>query len=163
MTESSSVKTVEFWCELQCPDCATALADVRALRAAYGDRVEIVLRHFPLEKHKFSFPAAEAAEEAFAQGKGWPYVEAVLARTEELATGGTAFLLRVAEELGLDAEELDTALIDGRHSLTVEADHAEGKAIGIKGTPNYVVGRERLDGSQSQQGLRERIMALLDA
>jgi predicted DsbA family dithiol-disulfide isomerase len=172
MTESSSdasaspvqpVKTVEFWCELQCPDCATALDDVRALRAAHGDRVEIVLRHFPLEKHRFSFQAAEAAEEAFAQGKGWPFVEAVLARTEELDRSGIKLLLKVAEELGLDAEEMDTALIDGRHSFTVEADHAEGKAIGVKGTPNWVVGRERLDGSKSQDGLRERLLALLAA
>ena len=90
-------------------------------------------------------------------------MEALLGRVEELDRSGTGFLVKLANELSLDGEELDTALIDGRHSLTVEADHAEGKAIGIKGTPNYVVGRERLDGSQSQQGLRERIMALLDA
>ena len=51
MTESSTTRTVEFWCDLQCSDCATALDDVRALRAAHGDGVDIVLRHFPLEKH----------------------------------------------------------------------------------------------------------------
>jgi protein-disulfide isomerase len=163
MTESSAtaVQSVEFWCDLQCPDCTAALDDVRALRAAHGDRVEIVLRHFPLEKHKFAFPAAEAAEEAFAQGQGWPFVEALLARHEELASGGTAFLGKLAGELGLDAEELDTALIDGRHSFTVEADHAEGKAIGVKGTPTYVVAGKLLDGSQSQDGLRARVESLL--
>ncbi|CAM5663074.1 DsbA family protein [Streptomyces violaceorubidus] len=35
----------------------------------------------------------------------------------------------MARELGLDAEEFDTALIDGRHILIVAADQAEGKAI----------------------------------
>jgi protein-disulfide isomerase len=152
---------VEYWCELQCPDCATALDDVRALRAAYGDRLEIVLRHFPLERHKHSFAAAQAAEEAFAQGQGWPYVEAVLARTEALAARGEELLVEVARELGLDAEELDTALIDGRHILVVDADHAEGKAIGVTGTPTYVVAGHRLDGGQSQDGLRDRIVELL--
>jgi len=162
MSESSFLQ-VDYWCELQCPDCAAALDDVRALREVYGDRLEVVLRHFPLEKHKHAFAAAQAAEEAFIQGRGWPYVEAVLARVDELARRGEELLVEVARELGLDAEELDTALIDGRHILVVDTDHAEGKAIGVTGTPTYVVAGKRLDGGASQEGLRERMMELLGA
>ncbi|GHF83191.1 DSBA oxidoreductase [Streptomyces griseosporeus] len=153
---------LDVWCELQCPDCRTALDDVRALRARYGDRLEVRLRHFPLEKHKHAFAAAQAAEEAAEQGQGWPYVEAVLARVEELDRRGEPFLVEVAGELGLDAEEFDTALIDGRHILIVDADQAEGKAIGVTGTPTYVIGGERLDGGQSQEGLRGRIEEIAD-
>ncbi|MFG2297590.1 DsbA family protein [Streptomyces sp. NPDC048603] len=153
---------LEFWCELQCPDCHRALDDVRALRARYGDRLEIVLRHFPLEKHKYAFAAAQAAEEAVEQGQGWAYAEAVLARTGELGDRGEALLLDVARELSLDAEEFDTSLIDGRHILTVDADQAEGKAIGVTGTPTYVIGGERLDGGKSQDGLRARIEEIAD-
>ncbi|MFF4540522.1 DsbA family protein [Streptomyces aureus] len=148
---------LDVWCDLQCPDCRDALTDLRALRATYGDRLELRLRHFPLEKNKHAFAAAQAAEEAAEQGAGWPYVEAVLGRVEELNRGGEAFLVEVARELGLDAEEFDTALIDGRHILIVDADQAEGKAIGVTGTPTYVIGDERLDGGKSQEGLRERI------
>ncbi|MFF9626054.1 DsbA family protein [Streptomyces griseosporeus] len=153
---------LDVWCELQCPDCRTALDDVRALRARYGDRLEVRLRHFPLEKHKHAFAAAQAAEEAAEQGQGWPYVEAVLARVEELDRRGEAFLVEMAGELGLDAEEFDTALIDGRHILIVDADQAEGKAIGVTGTPTYVIGGERLDGGRSQEGLRERVEEIAD-
>ncbi|MEV0123015.1 DsbA family protein [Streptomyces sp. NPDC050703] len=164
MTDSTPARPVviDVWCELQCPDCRTALDDVRALRARYGDRVELRLRHFPLEKHKHSFAAAQAAEEALAQGRGWPYVEAVLGRVEELDRGGEPFLVASARDLGLDAEEFDTALVDGRHILIVDADQAEGKAIGVTGTPTYVVGGERLDGGKSQDGLRERVEAIVD-
>ncbi|MFF5446743.1 DsbA family protein [Streptomyces sp. NPDC012888] len=153
---------LEVWCELQCPDCHTALDDVRALRARYGDRLDIVLRHFPLEKHKHAFAAAQAAEEAAEQGRGWDFAEAVLARTAELGERGEALLLDVARELSLDAEELDTALIDGRHILVVDADQAEGKAIGVTGTPTYVIGGERLDGGKSQEGLRARVEEIAD-
>ncbi len=153
---------LEVWCELQCPDCRTALDDVRALRARYGDRLELRLRHFPLERHKHAFAAAQAAEEAAEQGQAWPYVEAVLARVEELDRGGEPFLVEVAGELGLDAEEFDTALIDGRHILIVDADQAEGKAIGVTGTPTYVIAGELLDGGKSQEGLRERIEEIVD-
>ncbi|MER7345174.1 DsbA family protein [Streptomyces aurantiacus] len=167
MTDSSPVDpaaalVIDVWCELQCPDCRTALDDVRALRARYGDRAELRLRHFPLEKHKHAFAAAQAAEEALAQGKGWEYVEAVLGRVEELDRKGEPFLVEVAGELGLDAEEFDTALVDGRHILIVDADQAEGKAIGVTGTPTYVVDGERLDGGKSQDGLRERVEEIAD-
>ena len=157
-----AVPVLDVWCELQCPDCRGALDDVRALRARYGDRLELRLRHFPLEKHKHAFAAAQAAEEAAEQGTAWPYVEAVLGRVEELDRTGEPFLIEAAGELGLDAEEFDTALIDGRHILIVDADQAEGKAIGITGTPTYVIDGERLDGSKDQEGLRERVEEIVD-
>ncbi|MFE7045377.1 DsbA family protein [Streptomyces atratus] len=159
MSDSTPAAPVvlDVWCELQCPDCHQALTDVHALRAKYGERLEVRLRHFPLEKHKHAYAAAQAAEEAAAQGKDWPYIEAVLARTDDLGRTGEPLLIEVARELGLDAEEMDTALIDGRHMLIVDADQAEGKAIGVTGTPTYVIGDERLDGGKSQDGLRERI------
>lgn len=153
---------LDVWCELQCPDCHHALTDVHALRARYGDRIDIRFRHFPLEKHQHAYAAAQAAEEAAAQGKDWPYIEALLARTADLGRAGEPLLVEVAEGLGLDAEEFDTALIDGRHMLIVDADQAEGKAIGVTGTPTYVIGGERLDGGKSQEGLRERIEAIAD-
>ncbi|MFF4602390.1 DsbA family protein [Streptomyces sp. NPDC001339] len=153
---------LDVWCELQCPDCRTALEDLRALRERYGDRLEIRLRHFPLPKHQHAYAAAQAAEEAAEQGQGWPYAEAVLARAEELGERGEKLLLEIAGELGLDAEELDTALIDGRHLLVVDADQAEGKAIGVTGTPTYVIGDERLDGGTGQEGLRTRIEEIAD-
>lgn len=161
--DSAPVAVLDVWCELQCPDCRTALDDVRALRARYGDRVELRLRHFPLDKHQHAFAAAQAAEEAAEQGALWPYVEAVLGRVEELNRRGEPFLVEVAGELGLDAEEFDTALIDGRHILIVDADQAEGRAIGVTGTPTYAVDGERFDGGKSQEGLRERVESALDA
>jgi predicted DsbA family dithiol-disulfide isomerase len=161
MNDASS-PVLEYWCELQCPDCATALDDLRALRAKYGDALVIQLRHFPLEKNKHAYAAAQAAEEAFVQGNGWAYTEAVLARAGELGTRGEKLLVEIAAEVGLDADEVDTALVDGRHLLVVDADQAEGKAIGVTGTPTYVIGGERLDGGRSQEGLRLRIEAIAD-
>ncbi|MFI9204418.1 DsbA family protein [Streptomyces sp. NPDC053048] len=161
-TTSASHAVLDVWCDLQCPDCHQALEDLRALRARYGDRLEIRLRHFPLAKNKHAYAAAQAAEEAADQGRAWPYAEALLARTADLGARGEKLLVEVAGDLGLDAEEVDTALIDGRHMLAVDADQAEGKAIGVSGTPTYVIGGERLDGGKSQEGLRERIEEIAD-
>ena len=162
MDHASSRPVLDYWCELQCPDCHRAQGDLDALRERYGERLEIRLRHFPLEKHKHAYVAAQAAEEAFAQGQGDAYAAAVLSRHAELAERGEELLLEVARELGLDAEEFESALIDGRHLLIVDADQAEGRAIGVKGTPTYVIDGQRLDGGKSQEGLRERIEEIAD-
>ncbi|MGW6214352.1 DsbA family protein [Streptomyces sp. NPDC055109] len=161
-TQRPAPVVLDVWCELQCADCRDALADLRALRARYGDRLELRLRHFPLEKHRHAFAAAQAAEEAAEQGSAWPYVEAVLDRVAELDRKGEPLLIEIAGELGLDAEEFDTALIDGRHILIVDADQAEGMAIGVTGTPTYVIDGQRLDGGKSQDGLLERIQEITD-
>ena len=157
MTDTPASVVLDVWCELQCPDCRSAQTDLRALGERFGDALDIQLRHFPLEKHKHAFAAAQAYEEAFAQGRGRAYAEAVLGRAEELGERGEPVLVEIARELGLDADEVDTALIDGRHLLIVDADQAEGKAIGVTGVPTYVIGGELLDGSKDQTGLRERI------
>ncbi|WNI14713.1 DsbA family protein [Actinacidiphila sp. ITFR-21] len=162
MTDPASPVVLDVWCALQCPDCRTAFNDLDALRARYGDALDVQLRHFPLERHRHALAAAQAYEEAYAQGRGLPYAAAVLARVEELDRLGEPLLVDVARELGLDAEEVDTALIDGRHLLVVDSDQAEGKAIGVTGTPTYLIGGELLDGSKDQRGLRERIAEITD-
>lgn len=161
MTDATPA-VLETWFDLQCPDCHRALGDVRALRERFGDALEIRLRHFPLARHQHASAAAEAAEEAHAQGRGEEFTAEVLARTADLAAEGPALLLRIAAELGLDTDEMDTALIDGRHLLAVDADQAEGAAIGVTGTPTYVIGGRRLDGGKSQEGLREEIAAIAE-
>ncbi|MCF6525287.1 DsbA family protein [Streptomyces sp. JJ36] len=161
-TSTGPRAVLDIWCDLQCPDCHRAQEDVRALRERYGDALEIRLRHFPLEKNKHAYAAAQAAEEAYAQGAGDAYVTALLSRTQELGRRGEELLSEVARELSLDAEEVETSLVDGRHLLAVDADQAEARALGVTGTPTYLIDGERLDGGRSQEGLRERIEEIAD-
>ncbi|MEV1010960.1 DsbA family protein [Streptomyces sp. NPDC049881] len=164
MSESSPRPVVlDMWCDLQCPDCHRAESDVRALRERFGEALEIRRRHFPLAKNQHALAAAQAAEEAYAQGRGEEYWTALLARTPELGERGPGLLTALASELGLDAEEVGTALIDGRHLLAVDTDQAEGQALGVTGTPTYVIDGQRLDGGRSQEGLRERITEIAES
>ncbi|UCM86839.1 DsbA family protein [Streptomyces marincola] len=153
---------LDVWCDLQCPDCHRAESDLRVLAERFGPALEIRRRHFPLPRHQHALAAAQAAEEAHAQGSGDAFWTALLARTAELSERGTPVLLDVARGLGLDADEVDTALVDGRHMLMVDADQAEGQALGVTGTPTYVIGGQRLDGGKSQEGLLDRIAELVE-
>ncbi|RKN12687.1 DsbA family protein [Streptomyces radicis] len=164
MNETTGRRAVlDVWCDLQCPDCHRAESDLLALRERFGEALEIRRRHFPLGSHPHALAAAQAAEEAYAQGRGDAYWTALLARTADLGARGVEVLLEVARDLGLDADEVDTALIDGRHMLMVDADQAEGEALGVTGTPTYVIGGTRLDGGRSQEGLRERIAGIAES
>ncbi|MDK1473437.1 DsbA family protein [Streptomyces sp. 549] len=148
---------LDVFFDLQCPDCHAAQEDLRLLRERYPDSLEIRIRHFPLAKHRHAYAAAQAAEEAWAQGRGEEYTAALLELTAELGARGEAVLVEVAKRVGMDSDEVETALIDGRHLLAVDADQAEGQALGVHGTPTYLIDGQVLDGSRSQDGLREKI------
>ena len=49
-------------------------------------------------------------------------------------------LVSLGAEVGLDAEELRTALEDARYAEAVSADLAQARAYGIQGVPFYVIG-----------------------
>ena len=120
---------LDVWCELQCPDCHGALEDLRALRARYGDRLDSDCGTSPWRRTSTPTPPPRPPRRPPSRGRAgrtsrrcWP--------DRGTRPSGEKLLMEVAGELGLDAEELDTALIDGRHLLIVDADQAEGKAIG---------------------------------
>jgi predicted DsbA family dithiol-disulfide isomerase len=151
---------VELWCDLLCPDCASVLDDIERLQ----EQVEVRFRHFPLVRHTWAVPAAQIAEEARVQGVLWPVVSAILASNADLSSPDD--LVRVAQRGGASPTALRRALADGRHAGTVARDYHDGRALGITGTPTFVVqglgAPVRLDGGRSQHGLREAVEALLD-
>jgi protein-disulfide isomerase len=58
--------------DYECPHCRAVYPAVKAIQAELGQQLCFVYRHFPLvEIHPHAFLAAEAAEEAGAQGRFW--------------------------------------------------------------------------------------------
>lgn len=158
------VETCEAWFDLECPDCLRALTDVRLLRERYGAALSVRLRHFPLPRHPNAHAAAQAAVEAERQGghdATWRYATAALEALDSLGEPGQLALLATA--VGLDGAAVAAALADGRHAARVDADLAEGHALGVTGTPTYRARGVRFDGGRSQDGLRARLEAVLDS
>src|SRR5260370_41539693 len=69
--------TIEFFSDLQCPQCARYEPIVKSLKTEFGDKVRIVLRHFPLRAHEHAVLGACAAEAAANQGKSWQMAAAL--------------------------------------------------------------------------------------
>ncbi|WP_157962431.1 thioredoxin domain-containing protein [Homoserinimonas sp. OAct 916] len=108
---------------------------------------------------KTSPDAAIAAHAAGAQGLFWEYAGALYATAP---TGGTvwdqAAVTAVAESIpGLDLAAFTLALDDPAHARRVAADLQETQAIGVSGTPTFIVGNTPVQGAQPLEVFREVI------
>ena len=56
--------TIEFFGDLQCPQCARYEPTIKSVRAEFGDKVRMVYRHLPLNTHEHAELAACATDSA---------------------------------------------------------------------------------------------------
>jgi protein-disulfide isomerase/rhodanese-related sulfurtransferase len=137
------VTVVEF-ADFQCAPCELAEPTVRKIRARYGNQIRFVFRHFPLESiHPQAQEAAEASECAAEQGKFWEAAEKLFQRQADLSVPA---LKRCAGELGLDVTRFSQCLASGETAARVRRDLEDGRALGVRATPTFFVGRKMIEG-----------------
>ncbi|MHA1188866.1 MAG: DsbA family protein [Alphaproteobacteria bacterium] len=149
------VSVVEFF-DYNCGFCRRAMGDMMALMETNPD-LKFVLKELPI----LSEGSVEAARVAIAVGQSAPEIYVDFHR-EMFSRGGPADgekALAIATDLGMDrdalvklakAELVDEALGEVR-SLAM--------ALGINGTPSYVVGGEAVFGAVGYDQLQARIVA----
>ncbi|NNG23827.1 DsbA family protein [Telluria aromaticivorans] len=136
--------------DFQCPYCARARFTLAELQQRHGDRIALVYRHLPLGMHPNAEPAAEAAEAAGAQGKFWEMHDALFEQQAQATPGQLPLLAR---ELGVDGARLEEELAQRRYRERIEAQAAEGKSLGAKGTPSFFIDGERYEGDSDRESL----------
>ncbi len=132
---NARVTIIEF-SDYQCPFCEKALSVVHQLADLYPKDVRIVFKNFPLPSHAGARLAAEGALAAGEQGKYWEMHDVILANQEHL---DRAALESYAASVGLDLPRFRAALDDHRFAAKIDADLADGKAIGLQGVPAFVI------------------------
>src|SRR5205085_2549558 len=136
--------TLAEYGDYECPYSRRAYRSVQLIEQELGPRLLFVFRHFPLTGiHPHAQLAAEAAEEAAAQGRFWPMHDLLYHRQRALAA---AELRRYAGEVGLALSRFDAALADGRHRDRIEEDILSGVAGGVDGTPALFINGARCRG-----------------
>ena len=137
----AEVTLVEF-SDLQCPFCRSFHPTVQQALEEYGDTIQWVYKHFPLDNiHPEARPAAEAAECVWKQ-KGdegfWAFADKVFEEQDRI---GSTLYREVAESLGMDIAKYDTCVSQRTHEDKVEQDYQQGLRAGVTGTPgSYVNG-----------------------
>ena len=143
--------------DFQCPFCLGAQSVLRRVRQRLDGRLLFAFRHLPIpEQHPLALIAAEASEAAAAQGKFWEYHDALYAEQPKLSP---ETMVRVAAELGLDADLLAAELEAGTHRPRVDRDLASAAASGATGTPTFFVNGSRFFGAYDASSLVEALEA----
>ncbi|MBI1833569.1 MAG: DsbA family protein [Candidatus Andersenbacteria bacterium] len=157
--QDAKVTVVEFG-DFQCPACGSLHPLLKQLKEEYADQsVKFVFRHFPLTQlHEHAQLSAEAAVEAQKQGKFWEYHDKMFESQPALTR---ADLEKYAQELGLNMEAFRTALDEHTHRDVVAADVADGRALGIRGTPTLFINDQHYTGSYSATALKSSIDSAL--
>ncbi|MGD9737338.1 MAG: DsbA family protein [Solirubrobacterales bacterium] len=143
--------------DFQCPFCLGAQSVLRRVRQRLGDRLLFAFRHLPIpEKHPLAMIAAEASEAAAAEGKFWQFHDALYPEQPKLSR---ETILRVAAEVGLDADRVAAELEAGSHRSRIERDLASAEASGATGTPSFYVNGAHFTGAYDAGSLVEALEA----
>ena len=134
------VTLIEF-SDYQCPYCKRhANAVMPTLITKYIDtgKLRFVMREYPIEHlHRRAIPASEAALCAGDQDQYWGMHDALF--TDQKANTDENFQ-QYAASLGLDVSVFSECMSSDKFMDQIKADMAEGRKLGISGTPSFVVG-----------------------
>ena len=131
---------VEFT-DLQCPFCRqfmlTSFDDIKRNWIDTG-KLRYISRDFPLDFHALAMPAARAARCAGDQGKFWEMRISLMRNANLLSP---EYINRTAADLKLDAKLFAACTASSKFDAEIAAEMQEGAALGVGGTPTFVVGR----------------------
>lgn len=138
--------TVEEFADFQCPTCASMHPRVNELMAAYGSRVRVIFRQFPLQGHQWSYDAACATEAAGMQGKFWDMQNMIFTNQQTWSTSPDArkIFTEYAKTLGLDVQKFSDDMIGMVAKNRVDADLQRGRAVGVTSTPSFYINNQPL-------------------
>ena len=138
------VTLVEF-SDFQCPFCLQLMPTLKRLREAYGDRIRIVWKDFPLTTiHPQAFKAAEAANCAREQGKFWEYHDLLFANQQALQP---EFLKEYAGDAGLDVAQFGACLDAAKYGDRVQEQMGIGNGLGVSSTPSTFINGRLVSGA----------------
>ncbi len=136
---------VEFT-DLQCPFCRQfVLTSFDQIKANWIDtgKLRYISRDFPLDIHAQAIPAARAARCAGEQGKFWE-MRMALMRNANLLTAD--YINKTASGLKLDSKPFAACTASSKYEAEITAEVQEGMALGVDGTPTFVIGRSTPNG-----------------
>jgi len=142
--QAAPITIIEF-SDYQCPFCGKVTPTLERVRQAYGAKVRIVFKDFPLDSHPLAPKAAEAAHCAGDQGKYWEMHDHMFANQRALDVPS---LKATAQTLGLDAAQFGQCLDSGKWAAAVKEDQQLGLKLGVNSTPSLYINGRSLVGAQ---------------
>jgi protein-disulfide isomerase len=149
------VTLVEFF-DYNCGYCRSALPDLAVLLAE-DPNLKVVLKEFPI----LSNESIDAARVAVLVGQSdvdyWQFHEALFSSRGKV---DKAVALDAAESLGLSPVDLELQMESESVAQSIQGAYEIAQALGISGTPTYIIGDEIIPGAIGADELRTRIAGM---
>lgn len=158
--EDAPVVIVEF-SAYACPYCGRHFEQtLQPLLDNYGEHIRYVYRDFPSINPNVSFPAALAANCAEEQNRFWEYHEILFENQQSLGEG---LFNQAALDVGLDMNEYEECYESQRYYDEVNADFYDGVAVGVNGTPSFLINGQFYSGAQPYEFFERIVQRELSA
>ncbi len=138
--------TITEFADYQCFQCKKMHFFLRQLVAKHPDKIRLIHRHFPMD-HQFN----PTVKEPFHVGSGKMALLAIYAATrnkfwkmndilfDSAGEKGALNLKTIADEVGIDYENLGRSINDPAIRLQLQRDIWNGLKLNISGTPAFVI------------------------
>ena len=135
------VTVVEFF-DYHCPYCKAVAEPLQQLLD--GDKgIRLVLKEFPILGDE-SVLASRAALASVAQGKYWPFHQALLAHRGSLDDNT---IDAIAKNVGIDVTKMRADMADSKTGPLIAANHTLADALDVGATPTFVIGGQIVEGA----------------
>ena len=152
---NGNVTFVEFF-DYNCGYCKRAMDDMLTLLKD-DPKLKVVLKEFPV-LGPGSVEAAQVAVAVHMQDKtGKKYLEFHQKLLGGRGEANQARALAVAKEIGLDMARLDKDLASPEVKAALQESFKLAEALGLNGTPSYVIGDNVVVGAVGLEALKEKV------
>lgn len=145
--------------DFQCPYCKTEAETMRkVIPAEYKDKVRVYFKDFPLDSiHPWARPASIAGRCIFRQDPTafWKYHDWIYSVQDQVSKDNfSAKLTEWAGTSGVDTLQLGRCVEGKQTEAEVNKNVAEGRALGVDGTPTLFLNGRKLGGNIDENSLR---------
>ncbi|MGI9477859.1 MAG: DsbA family protein [Hyphomicrobiaceae bacterium] len=144
------ITVVEYF-DYNCGWCKRALDEVNKLTGA-DKNVRVVMKEFPIFGEHSTF-AAKAALASIKQNKYWEFHTALM-KAKQVTTTST---LTIAKSVGIDVDALKKEMADPQYDKTIQENSRIAQALGMQGTPGFIVDTRVNFGYVPADGLKNMI------
>lgn len=144
--------TIVEYSDYQCPFCAISQEALHKVLDHYKDKVRLIMKDFPLDRHQDARPASINSYCVKEQndGKYWEFRQKLFERTKNREDLSMEAQKTIVKNLGLDVDAFAKCAEAKKYSKIVDEAYKEGQEIGVGGTPTFyiIVGRGKNEGQK---------------
>src|SRR3989338_455686 len=154
--KNAKLTIIEYGC-YACPYTKKSEETINKIAEQYKEKVNVIFKPMPIDKHPYAWEAANAAECADEQGKFSEYKKALFENQHEFRTGGIPILKDIGKDIINNQKQFEECIDSNKYKSKVTELHSEGIETGIYGTPTFFVGNRTFVGHTSYENLKNVI------